>query len=121
VIASTDRRNVPCDIQINPSAGSFPYNTAGSLQYLFALSGTTSWSITLINDGFGTNWVELPPYCQSGVGSQDIYARIQNNLTSSKRTVIVRVAYCNTYVDYTLTQGITRKINFNILTLGTDE
>lgn len=121
VIASTDRRNVPCDIQINPSAGSFPYNTAGSLQYLFALSGTTSWSITLINDGFGTNWVELPPYCQSGVGSQDIYARIQNNLTSLKRTVIVRVAYCNTYVDYTLTQGITRKINFNILTLGTDE
>jgi hypothetical protein len=121
VIASTDRINVPCDIQINPSAGSFPYNTAGSLQYLFALSGTTSWSITLINDGFGTNWVELPPYCQSGVGSQDIYARIQNNLTSLKRTVIVRVAYCNTYVDYTLTQGITRKINFNILTLGTDE
>jgi len=121
VIASTDRRNVPCDIQINPSAGSFPYNTAGSLQYLFALSGTTSWSITLINDGFGTNWVELPPYCQSGVGSQDIYARIQNNLTSLKRRVIVRVAYCNTYVDYTLTQGITRKINFNILTLGTDE
>ena len=121
VIASTDRRNVPCDIQINPSASSFAYNTAGSLQYLFALSGTTSWTITLVNNGSGTNWVELPPYCQSGVGSQDIYARIQNNLTASKRSVIVRVAYCNTYVDYILTQGRTRKINFNILTLGTDE
>ena len=121
VIASTDRRNVPCDIQINPSADSFPYNTAGSLQYLFALSGTTSWSITLINNGFGTNWVELPTYCQSGVGSQDIYARIQNNLTASNRSVIVRVAYCSTYVDYILTQGRTRKIDFNILTLGTDE
>jgi hypothetical protein len=121
VIASTDRRNVPCDIQINPSADSFPYNTAGSLQYLFALSGTTSWSITLINNGFGTNWIELPPYCQTGVGAQDIYARIQNNITLSNRSVIVRVAYCNTYVDYTLTQGRTRKIDFNILTLGTDE
>ena len=120
VIASTDRRNVPCDIQINPYADSFPYNTAGSLQYLFALSGTTSWSITLINNGFGTNWIELPPYCQTGVGAQDIYARIQNNITLSNRSVIVRVVYCNTYVDYTLTQGRTRKIDFNILTLGTD-
>jgi hypothetical protein len=91
VIASTSRKNTPCDIQINPTAGSFPYNTAGDLEYLFALSGTTSWSITLINNGFGTNWVELPPYCQAGVGAQNIYGRIQNNTTLAQRSVIVRV------------------------------
>ena len=121
VIASTSRRNTPCDIQINPTAGSFPYNTAGDLEYLFALSGTTSWSITLINNGFGTNWVELPPYCQAGVGAQNIYGRIQNNTTLAQRSVIVRVFYCSTYVDYTLTQGRGPKTDFNIITLGKDE
>ena len=121
VIASTNRRNIPCDITINPTADSFPYNTAGGLEYLFALSGTTSWSITVINNGFGTNWVELPPYCQAGVGSQDIYARIQNNTTLAQRSVIFRVTYCSTSVDYTLTQGRGPRTDFNIITLGKDE
>jgi hypothetical protein len=121
VIASTNRRNIPCDITINPTADSFPYNTAGGLEYLFALSGTTSWSITVINNGFGTNWVELPPYCQAGVGSQDIYARIQNNTTLAPRSVIFRVTYCSTSVDYTLTQGRGPRTDFNIITLGKDE
>ena len=121
VIASTSRKNTPCDIQINPTAGSFPYNTAGDLEYLFALSGTTSWSITLINNGFGTNWVELPPYCQAGIGAQNIYGRIQNNTTLAQRSVIVRVFYCSTYVDYTLTQGRGPRTDFNIITLGKDE
>jgi hypothetical protein len=121
VIASTNRRNIPCDITINPTADSFPYNTAGGLEYLFALSGTTSWSITVINNGFGTNWVELPPYCQAGVGSQDIYARIQNNTTLAPRSVIFRVTYCSTSIDYTLTQGRGPRTDFNIITLGKDE
>jgi hypothetical protein len=121
VIASTTRRNIPCDITINPTADSFPYNTAGGLEYLFALSGTTSWSITVINNGFGTNWVELPPYCQAGVGSQDIYARIQNNTTLAQRSVIFRVTYCSTSIDYTLTQGRGPRTDFNIITLGKDE
>lgn len=121
VIASTDRRNTPCDIQINPTVDSFPYNTAGNLEYLFALSGTTSWTISLVNNGFGTNWVEIPTYCQSGVGAQDIYARIQNNTTLAQRSVIVRVSYCSTYVDYTLIQGRGPRTDFNIITLGKDE
>lgn len=121
VIASTDRRNTPCDIQINPTADSFPYNTGGNLEYLFSLSGTTSWTISLVNNGFGTNWVEIPPYCQSGVGAQDIYARIQNNTTLTQRSVIIRVSYCSTYVDYTLTQGRGPRTDFNIITLGKDE
>lgn len=121
VISSTDRRNTPCDISISPSSGNFPYNTGGNLEFLFSITGTTSWSISLVNAGFGTNWVEIPPYCQSGVGAQDIYARIQNNLTLINRSVIIRVSYCDTYVDYTLYQGRDQKLDFNILTLGTDE
>jgi hypothetical protein len=121
VIASTNRRNTPCDITINPTAGSFPYNTAGNLEYLFAISGTTSWRIEVLDNGFGTNWIELPAYCQAGVGSQDIYGRIQNNITGSQRSVIIRVVYCSSHVDYTLTQGRGPKTDFNIITLGKDE
>jgi len=121
VIASTNRKNTPCDITINPTTDSFQYNTAGGLEYLFALSGTTSWTVSLINNGFGTNWVEIPPYCQNGVGSQDIYARIQNNTTLTQRSVIVRVSYCSTYIDYTLIQGRGPRTDFNIITLGKDE
>ena len=118
VIASTDRRNTPCDIEINPTSSSVPYNTAGALQYMFSISGTTSWSVEVIDNGFGVNWVEVPPYCQSGVGSQDISARIQNNLTNTLRTVIFRVSYCNTYIDFTLTQGRGPRTDFNVITYG---
>lgn len=121
VIASTNIRNTPCDITINPSSGSVAHNTAGSLEYMFSISGTTSWYIELLNTGFGTSWIELPPYCQTGVGSQDIYARVQNNLSTGSRSVGFRVSYCNSYVDYILIQGRDQKIDFNILTFGRDE
>jgi hypothetical protein len=121
VIASTTIRNTPCDITINPAVGSVANNTAGSLEYMFSISGTTSWFIELISIGFGTSWIELPPYCQTGVGSQDIYARVQNNLATGPRSVAFRVHYCSSYVDYILTQGIDKKIDFNILTFGQNE
>jgi hypothetical protein len=121
VIASAAIRNTPCDITINPTSGSVAHNTAGSLEYMFSISGTTSWNIQVLDNGFGTSWIEVPPYCQAGVGSQDIYARVQNNLTTSPRSIRFRVNYCNSFVDYVLTQGRDQKIDFNILTFGSDE
>lgn len=121
VIASAAIRNTPCDITINPASGSVAHNTAGSLEYMFSISGTTSWSIQVLDNGFGTSWIEVPPYCQVGVGAQDIYARVQNNLTTSPRSIRFRVNYCNSSVDYVLTQGRDQKIDFNILTFGRDE
>jgi hypothetical protein len=121
VIASTNIRNTPCDITINPTSGSVAHNTAGSLEYMFSISGTTSWNIQVLDNGFGTSWIEVPPYCQAGVGSQDIYARVQNNLTTSPRSIRFRVNYCNSFVDYVLTQGRDQRIDFNILTFGRNE
>jgi hypothetical protein len=121
VIASAAIRNTPCDITINPTSGSVAHNTAGSLEYMFSISGTTSWNIQVLDNGFGTSWIEVPPYCQAGVGSQDIYARVQNNLTTSPRSIRFRVNYCNSFVDYVLTQGRDQKIDFNILTFGRNE
>jgi hypothetical protein len=117
VISSTSRKNVACDIQITPDQNNFAYNTSGSLQYLFSITGTSTWSVSVVDNGYGTNWVELPPYCQFGVGSKEISARIQNNTTNLIRRVIFRVFYCDTYVDFTLTQGVGPKTDFNILIL----
>jgi hypothetical protein len=121
VIASTNRNINPCNIVINPSTASFAFNTGGQLEFLFAISGNSQWNISVIDNGFGTNWIEVPPYCQSGVGAQDIFARIQNNISSTPRSVKLRVYYCSTYVDYILKQGRDQKIGFNIITLGTDD
>lgn len=121
VIATTDRKNTPCDIVINPLYSSVPFNTQGELEFMFSISGTSFWNIEVLNTGSGTGWVELPAYCQSGVGSQDIYARVQNNLTTSLRSVKFRVYFCSQYIDYTLTQGRDQKIDFNILTFGRNE
>ena len=116
VIASTNRKTNPCDITINPTADNFAYNTAGQLEFLFAISGNSQWNISVINNGFGTNWVELPPYCQAGVGAQDIFARIQNNTTAGQRSVIFRVYFCSQTIDYVLTQGRGPRTDFNVIT-----
>jgi len=121
VIATTERRNTPCDIVINPKNSSVPFNTQGELEFMFSISGTSAWSIELINLGSGTNWVEIPTYCQSGVGAQDVYARVQNNISTSPRSVKFRVHFCTQYVDFTLTQGRDQKIDFNIVTFGRNE
>ena len=118
VFASTSRRNTPCDIVINPTTSQVPNNTFGSLRYMFSISGTSEWSVQLIDNGFGTNWVEIPAYCQAGVGSQDINARIQNNLSLGLRTIIFRVSYCNTYIDFLLKQGRGPITDVNVVTYG---
>lgn len=118
VIAATNRRNTPCDITINPNVSSVPYNTAGALQYMFSISGTTAWSVSLVDNGFGINWVEIPAYCQTGVGAQDVSARVQNNLTAGARSIIFRVSFCSTSVDFTLTQGRGPRTDFNVVTYG---
>ena len=118
VISSTNRKNTPCDIVINPMTTQVGKDTAGTLQFLFSISGTSPWTISVLNDGFGTNWVELPPYCQSGVGSQDIYARVQNNLTNAVRSVRFVVSYCNQTIQFVLKQGRGSKTDFNVITFG---
>jgi hypothetical protein len=118
VFASTSRRNTPCDIVINPTTSQVPNNTFGSLRYMFSISGTSEWFVQLIDNGFGTNWVEIPAYCQAGVGSQDINARIQNNLSLGLRTIIFRVSYCNTYIDFLLKQGRGPITDVNVVTYG---
>jgi hypothetical protein len=59
--------------------------------------------VSLVDDGFGTDWLSIG--IDSGYGSQDITASVDQNL-SVDRSVIFRVTYCDgETVDFILTQN----------------
>lgn len=94
-----------CRTSITPGVRTVPGTTLGQSYFMFNINSTTSWTVELVDIGFGTNWVNLPPYCMSGSNSQDIYANVQNNLTSSSRSVKFVVTYCGRELEFILTQG----------------
>ena len=94
-----------CRTSITPGSRTLPSNTLGQSYLMFSLSSVTSWTVEVVNLGFGVNWVDVPPYCLSGSGSQDIYANVQNNLTGSSRKVKFVVRYCDQILEFILTQG----------------
>jgi hypothetical protein len=103
VLASNDQRSIPCVLTIAPKKRSVPKD--GPLGYfMFTITTDVSWTITLINTGYGTSWVT--DYPTSGNGSQDIYATIAQNATVNNRTVEFEVEYCDGLTEtFTLTQA----------------
>ena len=97
-----------CRTSITPGSRTVPANTLGQSYFMFSLSSVTSWTVEVVNFGFGVDWVDVPPYCLSGSGSQDIYANVQNNLTASPRKVKFVVRYCDQILEFILTQGLGR-------------
>lgn len=94
-----------CRTSITPGFRIVPGTTLGQSYFMFSLSSVTSWTVEVVNEGFGVDWVDVPPYCLSGSGSQDIYANVQNNLTGLSRSVKFVVRYCDQILEFILTQG----------------
>ena len=94
-----------CRTSITPGSRILPGSTLGQSYFMFSLSSVTSWTVEVVNEGFGIDWVDVPPYCLSGSGSQDIYANVQNNLTGLSRSVKFVVRYCDQILEFILTQG----------------
>jgi hypothetical protein len=103
VLASNDQRSIPCVLTIAPKKRSVPKD--GPLGYfMFTITTDVSWTITLVNTGYGTSWVT--DYPTSGNGSQDVYATIAQNATVNNRTVEFEVEYCDGLTEtFTLTQA----------------
>jgi hypothetical protein len=97
------------------SGGSIPGFTNGQSYFMFSVNSVTTWEIQLENIGFGTNWIDVPPYCLSGTNSQDIYANVQNNFTGSPRSVRFVLRYCDNVLEFTLTQGVGRKTDIGLI------
>lgn len=104
-----------CRTSITPGIRTVPGFTNGQSYFMFSINSVTTWEIELQNIGFGTNWVDVPPYCLSGTNSQDIYANVQNNFTGSPRSVRFVVKYCDEILEFTLTQGVGKKTDIGLI------
>jgi len=107
VLSSNEQRSIPCVLTIAPKVLSVPKD--GPLGYfMFTITTDESWTITLVNTGYGTSWVT--DYPTSGNGSQDVYATIAQNATVNNRTVEFEVEYCDGLTEtFTLTQARGKK------------
>ena len=115
MISGNNIERNPCRTSITPGIRTVPGFTNGQSYFMFSINSVTTWSVELENIGFGTNWVDIPPYCLSGTNSQDIYANVQNNFTGSPRSVRFVVSYCDETLEFILTQGIGKKTDIGLI------
>lgn len=80
---------------------------------LFTIITDVNWSLALVDNGFGTNWVT--GFQTSGYQSSDILADVAVNNSGVVRSVIFRVTYCGKTVDFTLIQGRSKPIVLNVV------
>lgn len=105
-ISNNSERSIPCNLSISRDILKVPKDAAGYL--FFSIESDTSWTITLVDTGDGTNWVD--DFAESGSGSQNIYGEVSQNLTASNRSVNFVVTYCDGLTEtFTLTQARGRK------------
>jgi hypothetical protein len=103
-LTTNDTRNSFCLLTISKASRSF--DNSGNLVNLslFNINTLEEWTITLIDTGYGTNWISLNAI--SGTGSAVITGN-PSPLTAGTpipRNMTIRVNYCNTYIDFTLTE-----------------
>jgi hypothetical protein len=103
VLSFTDVSQNVCDLSISRNVYEITGDTSGLSYYMFSIMSSSAWSITLVDIGYGTDWLSLMMY--SGYGNQDITANIDTNNTESERSVSFVIEYCdNQTKTFTLTQ-----------------
>lgn len=107
VLSLSDRQRQYCDLSINPSIKNVTSSMSNGPVFMFSINSLSpSWNVSIIDNGFGTNWVT--PQFINGSYSQFIYANYTVNISGAPRSVIFRVTYCNgtLFKDFILTQGV---------------
>ena len=106
VISVSDRQKQNCQLDISPSIKSVTSSPSNGPAFMFAVNTLSpSWTISIVDNGFGTSWVS----CQTlnGSYSQFVYASYAVNVSGAPRSVVFRVTYCGTlFKDFILTQGV---------------
>jgi hypothetical protein len=106
VISVSERQKQNCELSISPSIRSVNSGTSNGPVFMFSVDTMSpSWGISIVDNGYGTNWVN----CQTVIGSysQFVYASYASNPSNTPRSVIFRVTYCGgtLFKDFILTQG----------------
>jgi len=106
MISNNSQRSIPCKLSISRESLSVPKENLGYL--LFSIDTDSSWTITAVDLGDGTNWIG--DFSASGSGSQNIYGEVAANNSVSNREVELRVTYCDGLTEsFILTQARGRK------------
>lgn len=115
ILSSNDTSVIPCDLTIDNDIIKLPSNTSGNVYNLFNITSSVPWEVKLINNGYGTSWCSPTPL--TGIGNQLITATVSNNTLTTNRSVIVRVIFCDTYIDFTVYQAKGKKIKIKPIVL----
>jgi hypothetical protein len=107
VITVSERQKQNCALNISPSIRSVNSSPSVGPAFMFSVDTLSpSWSVSVVDNGFGVNWVN----CQTVIGSysQFVYASYAVNISGAPRSVIFRVTYCGgtLFKDFILTQGV---------------
>lgn len=114
------RRSKPCVLTLRPSVNTISNNTGGVSLFMFNIETSLSWSMALVDTGFGTSWVS--PSATTGYGAQNIYANVANNFTGSTRTINFVVTYCTSQTQiFTLTQSVGKPISVDVVVINKPE
>jgi hypothetical protein len=107
VISISDRQKQSCELNISPTIKSVSSSPSNGPVFMFSVNTLSpSWTISIVDNGFGTNWVNCQTF--SGSYSQFVYASYSVNISGAPRSVIFRVTYCGStlFKDFILTQGV---------------
>jgi hypothetical protein len=81
VLSVNETSTLPCELSITPTQRIMTSGTGGLSAFLFAIeSNQPSWTISLQDNGYGTNWVNLMTI--SGSYNQLIYANVAVNVNN---------------------------------------
>jgi len=102
-LTTNETSNRKCILSLSKLSTTFS-NKRGTTSkiFLFNILSIESWTIELIDNGFGTDWLVLN--FNSGTGAQNITAYPQNISNSLPRNMTVRVSYCGSTIDHLVTE-----------------
>jgi hypothetical protein len=115
MISGNEIERNSCRTSITPGFRTIPGQTNGQSYFMFSINSVTTWTVELVDVGYGTWWLDVPPYCLSGTNSQDIYANVQNNFEASPRKVKFVVRFCDQVLEFILTQGLGKKTDIGLI------
>lgn len=109
-LSSNDISILGCKLSINTKEKIINVNgTFGNLVEFFKINTEVAWTISVVNLGFGTNWIS--GFITSGTGDAVISGQVAQNTTNVVRSVRLVVNYCGKTESFILKQARSKQLN----------
>lgn len=112
VISANENRSVPCKLELDRYSYFVQGTKAGSVDVtipsLFKITTNEPYTITVVDIGFGTSWVDTPLLINAS-GDYVMSVKVSANTTGLPRNIKYVITYCGSSIrEFTLTQGYGR-------------